>query len=110
MDGPVNRKLMIAFDLMCPGVGHIVVGWRWGGLAGLTVFLAAVTVLCCHTVVPFWNLLQSLLNGAEELPERPFRMIPIFSSLGVSLLDWLILLFDGIFRKGRRPRPESDSN
>ena len=101
MSGPVNRRLMIAFDLMCPGIGHITVGWRKSGVAGLVVFLGAVFALCRYTVVPFWNLLQAALSGAETLPEKPFRLIPIFLSLGISLLDWLILLFDGIFR-GRK--------
>lgn len=101
MKHPVNRKTMIIFDLMCPGVGHIVVGWWKSGLAGLFFFLGAVFALCLYTVVPFWRLLQAALNDSEMLPEDNFRPVPIFLSLGLSLLVWLVLFFDGLFR-GRK--------
>ena len=98
MDRPVKRRLMYAFDLLCPGIGHLIVKRYWLGSAGLIVFLLSLIAFCYFTIVPFWELLQALLNDAEYIPEHPFKPILILSSVGISILDWLILLLDGLFR------------
>lgn len=90
---------MLVFDLMCPGIGHIIVKRYWSGLAGLIVFIAAAIVFCCETLIPFWRLLQAVLNDSEVFPEQPFNLISIFISFAVMLLDWLFLALDSVYRK-----------
>ena len=98
MERPVNKRMMFVFDLMCPGLGHIIEKRYFSGLAGLILFLGTVVVFCYYTIVPFFDLLENLLNDGE-IPETPFQLFPIIGSFLISVLIWIILLADGLIRK-----------
>lgn len=89
---------MFVFDLICPGLGHIIVKRYWSGLAGLIFFLGTFFTFCYLTLVPFWNVFQTLLNDGE-IPDQPFKIIPILTMLGLSFLTWFVLALDGLLRK-----------
>ena len=98
MDRSAKRKTMFLLDFICPGIGHIAVRRYITGAAGLIVFTGAVIALCFFTIVPLMDLIDALLKDAGEIPEQPFRPVPILISLGICILDWIVLILDGSLR------------
>ena len=98
MKRPVNKRLIFVFDLMCPGLGHIIEKRYLSGVTGLILFLGTLAVFCYYTIVPFFDLLETLLNDGE-ISGNTFQLLPIIGSFMFSIVIWLVLLADGLIRK-----------
>jgi len=96
MDKPTKTAIMLS-AFVSPGVGQFVQR-RWvAGAIYLVAFLVCLVLLLFEIIRPMVNNILISIDFAahkSDLPLLKFRMIPILSWLGLSLVLYLASLLD----------------